>query len=550
MARRPRARRNPAHATRLTGAPVPETLAECPDKEYVAEVLARQAAPDALIEDIDRVLDEIKDRVKRSQWESREDDNWWEDEFNIDNIAKYIAEHYAGFMPEEGRGAVEGDAQGTTLFPWGRLVNEVRGDLKRAYSRGDRAVIGRPHRSVFSTEHESGFRHQRGHVVLTDIYYESELYVPIYDDTDEGKVPADVVREALLEVVSEGGKGRGEWFDHDGSAWSITDAGDAVDVTANEAKLDEWVNDIRGSFFSALFDKDPELAKAAYMSQVPEHITPALFERLKKHEKEIPNEEWGDLCTALWGSDTEPEQLKLNVTTSLTDFLDLLETPSYAETDPHRIVGVIEWPMVGRVDQISENERSPWTVIRLTPGDLSLEGTRLRHCVGRPEMGYVRALSRGEIEVWSVRNVVNKPIFTIEVDVSINDARPKGFTLADFTEGRAACIKQVKGKTNRTPGRRGNQMDCAEVQRLVAFFLSIDVDPKFIDDMGDSIRACGNYYIDDETGEVMWPHATGEALRPDEWLPVPARALRGGYAAENPARPVGFDRPYRRLEGV
>lgn len=83
-------------------------------------------------------------------------------------------------------------------------------------------------------------------------------------------------------------------------------------------------------------------------------------------------------------------------------------------------------------------EEAPWKLIKLRPEDLEEETRMMKHCVGNKKMGYVAALRRGQIQIWSLRDRKNLPQFTLEVE---NDASLGG-------DG----VKQLKGKANRTPG--------------------------------------------------------------------------------------------------
>lgn len=465
----------------------PETLAECETQEQVARELER--GNDALQEDVDEKLYAIKQRAKRAQWDPVDQEPWWDSDGVIEGVVDYLQKHYVDSLGQ---------------VPREKITKAVRENLKREHDRGSRYDADR---TVFSIQER---RRGAGAVTVSETYFPSEVYVAIDEDDHEQKIPYALVKDALEEVYGGGGGGGGgdgDWYDHgDGFAWLKTDDGDSVPVTASEERLDEFVHDLRGEFFSGLYKKDPHAAKLAFMQQVGSLLDYALYARLQKHQDAIPEEEWGDLCSILWQSSAENAAEEL--TEKLAEYLDVLEMPSLAETDPARVVGVIEFhPKQGTKTDLPENDRSPWTVIRLTPGDLSLEGSRMRHCVGRKSMEYHQALKRGEIEIWSVRTPTGKPVFTIEVDVSINDPKPRGFSKAEHESGRGSAILQVKGKVNRLPGFSGSDASNLntfrfpnEVRRLARFFEKIGVNPLDVNDLFPGIRALG------ETGHTAWDY--------------------------------------------
>lgn len=86
-------------------------------------------------------------------------------------------------------------------------------------------------------------------------------------------------------------------------------------------------------------------------------------------------------------------------------------------------------------------------VLDLLPSELPAEGKAMGMCVGRPDMGYGRAVRAGEIKILSVRRPSGKPLFTIEAELDY-PARPKGSPMVL----KIARLQQVKGKANRLPG--------------------------------------------------------------------------------------------------
>jgi len=109
-------------------------------------------------------------------------------------------------------------------------------------------------------------------------------------------------------------------------------------------------------------------------------------------------------------------------------------------------------------------DNAPWRLVSLPPVELAYEGTVLRHCVGRFDMGYRERVERGEIWIWSLRDRYNRPRLTWEVNVEEwedADRRAGQASMLRFTrpgshpgdwDFRAAAIRQLKGFSNRYAG--------------------------------------------------------------------------------------------------
>ena len=76
--------------------------------------------------------------------------------------------------------------------------------------------------------------------------------------------------------------------------------------------------------------------------------------------------------------------------------------------------------------------------MNLSLPEIKQEGPAMGHCVGRPDMGYLRAVANEEAQIHSIRRPSGKRLFTIEIRFD-----------KDFGVSR---IAQVKGKANRLPG--------------------------------------------------------------------------------------------------
>ncbi len=471
-------RTNPATSRRRRR---PASLADCESQEEVAAELA--AGNEALQEDVYEKLDEIKKRANRHHWESVGDENdWWSNGVIAEDIADYLFKEYPGLegMPRE------------------YLIDAVQAKLDCVGNRTRRGEC------LFDTDN-NGRRH-RDMTTVSTTYFRSNLRVVLEVEDGEDEIPDDLVKDALNDAVSPS-KGN-EWVRLDDS-WTLMDDGDPVSIVAESGKLDEFVHDQRSDYFESLYQKDPVAGWEAFKAQLPTAlgggtVGAEALARVLKHEKDIPADERASLASVLWDRnalhDSEEENIEA-LRSALEEFLGFLETPSLAEHDPARVVGVIHFKAkVPRGGTPAANDISPWTVIRLTPGDLSLEGRRLRHCVGKPDMGYVRALAEGKIEVWSVRNAQDKPLFTMEVEVdpveSDAEVMDRAPALNNVAEWRGSCVKQVKGTANRLPGFTDTHASVFqwpnEVRRLRAFFEGIDVDPEHVRDMKPGLKALGH----------------------------------------------------------
>ncbi len=137
----------------------------------------------------------------------------------------------------------------------------------------------------------------------------------------------------------------------------------------------------------------------------------------------------------------------------------------------------------------------------LLPSELPAEGKTMGMCVGRPDMGYGKAVRAGECKIFSLRRPSGKPLFTIEATPSIKD-RPG-------RQGKPASIDQIKGKANRLPGfDLGKDRDVHlgstgaeaahqaalnikrdEVEKVIDYLESIDIDPTSVDDLWPALVA-------------------------------------------------------------
>lgn len=520
----------------------PTSLAEADSREqlealYAAAGAGKAEIPESLQDDIDASLIELQ-RVANDSgyWGAVEPvDEWYENEYVIDQIVKHIVDEH-GFAGIEFAG----------------IEDVVRSAVGLATSSGPRSRRGG---GIFDIEE----RYSRDTTHVADVPHESELYISF--DEDQQKIPSNLVRAALSEKIGDAE----DWYDgvsDGGDHWSLVVEDEPSRVVVNDEKLHEFVHDIKSTYYSKLFDKDPEAGKARLIAEIDtltstggySGIAGRVGDRLRKHAKDIPDAEWGSFASALWGGGSADEDGAAAIEL-ITEYLDFLEAPPIEETDPSRLVGTVDFELPasarGRVDQAREEDRPPWRVVRLSPGELSVEGTRLRHCVGKKEMGYVRALAKGRIEIWSVRTSNNKPIFTMEVDAAGINMTEEDFYRKYATRSRAGthtlasvhseAIKQVKGATNRLPGFDGGAgrggadrlTRPQEVDRLATFFNAIGVDPFQVSDMTRGLDA-----MDRLLEREARPNPSGARRR--------TRRSPDRDVADRPSGGpgTGFDRPY------
>ena len=193
----------------------------------------------------------------------------------------------------------------------------------------------------------------------------------------------------------------------------------------------------------------------------------------------------------------------------------------------------------------------------LLPSELAAEGAAMGMCVGRPDMGYGRAVRDGEIKILSLRRPSGKPLFTIEVVLGNGvRGRPRfvGAVKEDF-------IEQIKGKANRVPGfdlgkdgvfgetplaatlRAAIKRD--EVQRVLEYVASTGIPATDVEDLAAAIRTITELRrANDPWAEKM---ARLILLTPDD-------AEAAAEPKENPAMPTcsthgadcgGFCSPYK-----
>jgi hypothetical protein len=276
--------------------------------------------------------------------------------------------------------------------------------------------------------------------------------------------------------------------------YGITE-GESVYVVANEEEFVEWCRDLVSQHMDRLIKSDPDgaitLFKAGLASESSSLAT-------KMQSADLPQEELLDFAAKWFESENE----RAEVVETLVDYFKSMET---GVEEPREIIG--EWTQADlRAMGISKGplyEEAPWKLIKLHPADLRLEGTLMRHCVGEKGMGYIKALSDGQIEIWSLRSRNNKPRFTLEVDGSFYDEDVEDeHKAASYGHSarthRSNAIKQLKGKANRTPGFADKYATEIKFPDEVIFWdrvlTQLGVDPEAVNDFhNDAYQALNEY---------------------------------------------------------
>lgn len=547
------------------------SLEEVPSREAAEAALEawengeRSQWSEELQEDIDSRLRDIQRKLQYGSWEPdmHAHEEWRRDGWHTEQIAEAICKEYS----------IEDGALQK------RIKVGVEDQLKREHVRP-------AHRDLFKIAYDGVNTRQ---TELSQVYIPSELFIRL--DEEDVKIPEKLVMQALKDEFPHLFRDGNEAVYFDGEdAWTIRDDGDPLKIVADTDELNEWVHDARSSYYYDLYDKDPTAAKQKFMEQLPSfaggnELRAMMLPHVPRElggehpgEGDIPDDVWSELWTTMWGDTYEDvvEDLKA----AITDFVSLLDAPSRGLNDPERVVGTIAWDSLDasgrpiKEDQLPENDRSPWTVIRLTTGDLAREGRTLRHCVGKPSMGYVKAVAEEQIEIWSVRTPSSaafpdgKPVFTIEVGIDFYDTGAHMVHDAAHQQWRAWMLKeapridpshgdeaiatymgkqveQVRGKVNRIPGfadaGRSQLKFPQEVMRLVEFFLALDVNPYAVKDLSPGIAAMGGFERDPH-GVVSWPKWKGKTAGSN--TRSRAQLNPGVPAYVNDERPRGFDSPY------
>lgn len=91
-----------------------------------------------------------------------------------------------------------------------------------------------------------------------------------------------------------------------------------------------------------------------------------------------------------------------------------------------------------------------WNIWRLGPSDLTEEGDLMGHCVGHA--GYDELIRKGDVDILSVRDGEDRPVFTAEVSLA------------------SSTLVQLKERFNAAPGlvRRGARLDLCTAEQIIS----------------------------------------------------------------------------------
>lgn len=157
----------------------------------------------------------------------------------------------------------------------------------------------------------------------------------------------------------------------------------------------------------------------------------------------------------------------------------------------------------------------------LLPSELPAEGKAMGMCVGRPDMGYGKAVRNGEIKILSVRRPSGKPLFTIEAILPKGSQTPSRYEHLDADT--IVEIEQIKGKANRKPGfdlgkdsviykEQGTHgyskainevLKRDEVKRVLEFVISLDIKPLEVEDLQPAMFAISKLRQDGDKWAVQ-----------------------------------------------
>ncbi len=183
----------------------------------------------------------------------------------------------------------------------------------------------------------------------------------------------------------------------------------------------------------------------------------------------------------------------------------------------------------------------------LTPQELPAEGKNMGMCVGRPDMGYGRAVRNGEIKILSLRRPSGKPLFTFEA--ALND------------KGEIVDCSQIAGKANREPGfdlgkdGPNELIKKDEVERVLDFVIELGLDPPAdcVNREGHPSLGPALNWIIVHQGDDLWARKMVEKVKAASSHAAsyfaqtnPARRRNPSCTAGDHAGCTGFCVPYRR----
>lgn len=475
-------------------------LEDATSKEEVDRAL--REGDEELAEDIEDKLDDARRMFEKHMYDHGEPeeidiaDIMGSDEFVEEVKAESPDEYDLSDVPDE-------DVKAALLY-------EAQPDLRLASRRrgGKFEINERP---------SGAFNHR---VATRYFVYFSDSYLP----TNYKYVPDDVAEDFWKSL---GDNLDIEWDDEVSELGSNNGVMDSEDVyiTISRDNWYEFANDVRGSYISNLVDSDPKKAGDILANEMTVRGHHEEFDAARPH---ISDEEMANFAYTYFTEDDADAVIQ-----EITEFAKLVKDPG-VPPETIRVVTRDQLVALG-IKQGTLYENAPWYLVKLRPFELRLEGTQMRHCVGDKGMGYITALSEGEIEIWSLRSGSpnGKPRFTVEVSIDEDDEERNE-------------IRQLKGKANRTPGHESANSPGAdirwpeEVVLWMRILYDLGIDPWEVGDL-DAVE-----HLYDAFGVLRkpyrhfplvteWPRATEAGKLGHEWF------------ARNPKRPMvrrSFNRPY------
>ena len=402
---------------------------------------------DELRQDIEETLD-LMFRYQIDDWHRATvdiEDGIWEPEYEAEMLLQ--REDFDPVRLLEDVGVPEEELEQLTRLLTPEKIKElVAYEVKQAGARDHRTFLGFMEDSRSTP---SGY-------IVRDTHIEFRVGL---DDEPYVWVPFDLIEEVLgdvrphMELVEWENLGGLEWS----SGWTPRDV-PLLLIAQSSAR--EWALDEIRSALSDLVDADPKEAVAALKRYLKES-DPALFKAFKKAK--LPLDVQASFAVAFF---EDPDEGIVIIREALGEF-------GYEGSRGQTILEVDRAAL--RELGITSGrwwDGAPWRLVNLPPQELAYEGTLMRHCVGRHDMGYREAVERGAAQIWSLRSKFNKPMLTWEIDAGTwQNADHYGATIpetvaygelgdlsvphGDCERGRA--VDQLKGKLNRYSGEERDE---------------------------------------------------------------------------------------------
>ena len=271
---------------------------------------------------------------------------------------------------------------------------------------------------------------------------------------------AEQVEAAILEAL------------HDNNNWSITEGneyGGAFFKTAYHGNVYIEAEEVSEAA-EGLTDEDVKMAlhkveKDSYIGSISiEDLEPSDYDKRRHHrfgtfEYNFDPGPWTDY-------DPDWEKIEQAVEEALTGVEPEGGQEEPPALDPKRVV---------------HRFKDGAYVYDLVPADLPAEGRAMGHCVGRPGMGYGRAVHAGEIKILSLRTEAGRSKFTIEAKLYPKGQRRYGGEPPP-NKWDIVSFDQIKGKANRLPGWDLGKSSVGpvkrdEVEKIIDLCVALGLDP-------------------------------------------------------------------------